>query len=461
MASVTLTGVTKVYAEGLPALAGLNLEIRDHEFLVLLGPSGCGKSTTLRLIAGLEEVTAGEIRIGDRVMNRVSPKDRDIAMVFQNYALYPHMTVYQNLAFGLRLRYGGSWLSRLWQRWWNPAQSAASERRRREIPERVRQTAAGLGIEPLLGRLPRQLSGGERQRVALGRAMVRQPAVFLFDEPLSNLDAKLRVETRRELKQLHGRLQATMIYVTHDQVEALTLGQRIAVLDRGILQQVGSPLEVYDRPRNRFVAGFIGSPPMNLVSGELSEEAGQGWFAAAGLRCRLLAWRSVADEVAGKVAADTVGFSDEVVRREVVTTRLWPAEVTSRQVVLGFRPEQVRLSMVGSRFIGRGELEGRGESLLTVPSGRASVPEWLLLGQGQVRMSEALGDATFVHVELGKTGSLGSSGTLVAGKEPPRASWQLGDEVEVYVAAGTCHLFAGDGGQRLATVTMLAGDGSV
>jgi ABC-type sugar transport system ATPase subunit len=453
MASVTLTGVTKVYAEGVSALAGLDLEIRDHEFLVLLGPSGCGKSTTLRLIAGLEEVTAGEIRIGDRVVNRVSPKDRDIAMVFQNYALYPHMTVYQNLAFGLRLRYGGSWVSRLWRRWWNPEQAVELGRRRREIPERVRQTAAGLGIESLLGRLPRQLSGGERQRVALGRAMVRQPAVFLFDEPLSNLDAKLRVETRRELKQLHGRLQATMIYVTHDQVEALTLGQRIAVLDRGTLQQVGSPLDVYDRPRNRFVASFIGSPPMNLVSGELRDEAGQGWFTAGGLRCRLLAWRSEMDEVES-VQAERSG---DVARGLASAACTWPAEVTSRRAVLGFRPEHVRLGVVGRGLVDRSFGERRNGSC-TVPVDCGSAPGWLLMGQGQVRMSEALGDATYVHVELGGAGFAGGSGTVVVGKEPPRVSWQVGDTVEVCVAEGSCHLFADDGGQRLATVTMMASE---
>ena len=233
MARVDLEGVSRVFPGGVVAVDNLNLTVKDQELLVLVGPSGCGKSTTLRMIAGLEEVTAGEIRIGGRSVNDTPPKDRDIAMVFQNYALYPHMTVYKNMAFGLQLRYGVSWFKQALYRIARPAEAARLAQRRLEIDERVRQAAATLGIDKLLERMPRQLSGGEQQRVALGRAIVRQPAAFLFDEPLSNLDAKLRAETRRELKQLHGRLKATMIYVTHDQVEALTLGDRVAVMDRG------------------------------------------------------------------------------------------------------------------------------------------------------------------------------------------------------------------------------------
>jgi len=248
MPSVELTNVTKIYARGQRAVDRVSLSIADGELLVLVGPSGCGKSTVLRMIAGLEEVSEGEIRIGPRVVNDIAPKDRDIAMVFQSYALYPHMTVLDNMAFGLR---------------------------RRKTPEpdvqrRVADAARTLGLEPYLQRRPRELSGGERQRVALGRAMVREPQVFLFDEPLSNLDAKLRVQVRAEIKRLHQRVRSTMIYVTHDQIEAMTLGDRIAVLRAGVLQQVADPFTLYQRPANQFVAGFIGSPPINFFGAGVS-----------------------------------------------------------------------------------------------------------------------------------------------------------------------------------------------
>lgn len=454
MASVSLVGVTKVYAGGLSALAGLDLEIQDREFLVLLGPSGCGKSTTLRLIAGLEEVTAGEIRIGARVVNRVPPKDRDIAMVFQNYALYPHMTVYQNLAFGLRLRYGGSWLARFGRRWWDPQKSAELDRQRREIPARVRQVASGLGIESLLGRLPRQLSGGERQRVALGRAMVRQPAVFLFDEPLSNLDAKLRVETRRELKQLHGRLQATMIYVTHDQVEALTLGQRIAVMDRGVVQQVGSPLEVYDWPRNLFVAGFIGSPPMNLVRGELCRREGVSWFVAPELRCPLSLTEAVGQSVS--ISAECpVGLSADC-------GVAWPTSADlpdGAQVVLGFRPEQVRLGPPGGLLQDAGEVGWDRLQQAVEGGGVVGASSAGRLGTGRVCMTESLGDATLVHVEMTSSAAgCKNSSSVVVCKEPVRTSWRVGELVAIFVATGCCHLFHGTSGQRIAAVTVGAVD---
>ncbi len=278
MAGVILENVSRAYPAGVLAVDRISLEVRDREFLVLVGPSGCGKTTTLRLIAGLEEISGGTISIGTRVVNDVAAKHRDIAMVFQNYALYPHMTVQRNMAFGLELREGAGGWRQLW-RWALPAakkQQLAA--RRNSIAERVQQTARILGIEPLLERYPRQLSGGERQRVALGRAIVRNPAVFLFDEPLSNLDAKLRVEMRRELKQLHQRLETTMIYVTHDQVEALTLGERIVVMNGGTIQQVGPPMDVYDWPANRFVAGFIGTPAMNFVDGELDASDGKWRF---------------------------------------------------------------------------------------------------------------------------------------------------------------------------------------
>jgi len=247
MASVTLKDVVKVYEGGVKVVDRLSLEIADREFVVLVGPSGCGKSTTLRMIAGLEEVSSGTIQIGARVVNDVPPKDRDIAMVFQNYALYPHMTVYENMVFALKLRGLG----------------AAA------INEKAMRAARVLGIEGLLQRKPRALSGGQRQRVALGRAIVREPKCFLFDEPLSNLDAKLRVEMRGELKQLHMSLNATTVYVTHDQEEAMTLGDRLVVMRDGVIQQCDGALEIYHRPANRFVAGFLGSPPMNFFAGQL------------------------------------------------------------------------------------------------------------------------------------------------------------------------------------------------
>jgi multiple sugar transport system ATP-binding protein len=247
MASVRLEGVKKTYPNGHVAAQGLDLEIADGEFMVLVGPSGCGKSTALRMIAGLETPTGGRILIGDRDVTPLPPQERDIAMVFQTYALYPHMTVRQNLAFGLRMRGAGPDV----------------------IERRVQEAARALALEPVLGRKPAQLSGGQRQRVALGRAIVREPKVFLFDEPLSNLDAKLRVETRAELARLHRRLGATVVYVTHDQEEAMTLGGRVAVMRDGFLQQVAPPMELYRRPANRFVAGFVGSPAMNFLPGEI------------------------------------------------------------------------------------------------------------------------------------------------------------------------------------------------
>src|SRR5215469_11762204 len=248
MARVLLHNLNKMF-DGVHAVKDVNLEIRDKEFVVLVGPSGCGKTTTLRMVAGLESITSGDILIGETVVNELPPMDRDIAMVFQNYALYPHMTVYDNMAFGLKMR----------------------RFVRSDIDQRVRDAADILGIEKLLQRKPRQLSGGQRQRVALGRAIVRHPQVYLFDEPLSNLDAKLRVQMRVELKKIHDRLGTTAIYVTHDQVEAMTLGDRVVVMKDGVVQQVGEPLELYNRPANRFVAGFIGSPAMNFVTVRVGE----------------------------------------------------------------------------------------------------------------------------------------------------------------------------------------------
>src|SRR5881296_3261264 len=264
MAQVMMKDLNKKYDE-VHAVKDVNLHIRDKEFIVLVGPSGCGKSTTLRMVAGLEEITSGEITIGDRVVNDLPPKDRDIAMVFQNYALYPHMTVYDNMAFGLKMR----------------------KFPKTEIAKRVHEAAEILGIQELLKRKPRQLSGGQRQRVAVGRAIVRHPQVFLFDEPLSNLDAKLRVQMRVELKRLHDRLETTAIYVTHDQVEAMTLGDRVVVMRDGWVQQVGDPLELYNQPANRFVAGFIGSPAMNFANVQIGAENGGLWATGEGIRLKM------------------------------------------------------------------------------------------------------------------------------------------------------------------------------
>ena len=292
MARITLEHVDKKYPNGYVASRDLSLEIADGEFLVLVGPSGSGKSTVLRMIAGLEKPTAGTITIGARDVTRLPPQERDVAMVFQSYALYPHMSVRDNMAFGLRLRK-------------QPADAVA---------RRVAEVADALGLRPMLDRKPAQLSGGQRQRVALGRAIVREPKAFLFDEPLSNLDAQLRVETRAELARLHRRLGATMVYVTHDQVEAMTLGTRVAVLKDGMLQQVAPPMELYRRPANRFVASFIGSPSMNFVAGTISRETGRTQFSAPGL---------------------TLPLSTDVATRE-------------GPVVLGVRPHDIAIARTGN-----------------------------------------------------------------------------------------------------------------
>ena len=276
MAKVILENLCKTYPGGFKAVDNANLEINDQEFLVLVGPSGCGKSTTLRMVAGLEEISSGNILIDGKRVNDVPPKDRDIAMVFQNYALYPHMTVYKNMAFGLMLR----------------------KYPKAEIDQRVRDAAQILGItDEQLERKPKALSGGQRQRVAVGRAIVRKPKAFLFDEPLSNLDAKMRVQMRAEINKLHNRLNSTMIYVTHDQVEAMTMGDRIVVMKDGVIQQVDEPIALYDNPKNMFVAGFIGSPPMNFFKGTIEQRSGGLWFVETGLGFSI----HVSDDMAGKL----------------------------------------------------------------------------------------------------------------------------------------------------------------
>ncbi len=335
MASVTYENVSKNY-DGTVAVSDLSLEVGDGEFIVLVGPSGCGKSTALRMLAGLERISEGRILIGDRVVNNVRPAARDVAMVFQSYALYPHMTVYDNLAFALRNK-------RL---------------PKREIDERVRRAGEVLQLAELLKRKPKQLSGGQRQRVALGRAIVREPVVFLMDEPLSNLDAKLRVETRAEILKLQQRLATTTVYVTHDQVEAMTMGHRIAVLRDGVLQQVGSPEELYTKPTNVFVAGFIGSPAMNLVPAPIVDGGGSG-------------------------------------------------------VILGFRPEHVRVG-------------GGGDGLIF---------------DARVEVVEYLGDEQLVHIVRGET-------PLLA-KLPIEERVRQGDELTFTVPHGKLHRFDADSEERL------------
>ena len=290
MASLSLKDICKVYPNGFVAVKDFNLEIEDKEFIIFVGPSGCGKTTTLRMIAGLEDISSGELKIGDKVVNDVEPKDRDIAMVFQNYALYPHMTVYDNMAFGLKLR----------------------KVPKAEIDKMVKEAAKILDLEKLLDRKPKALSGGQRQRVAMGRAIVRSPKVFLMDEPLSNLDAKLRVQMRIEIAKLHQRLGSTIIYVTHDQTEAMTLGTRIVVMKDGVIQQVDTPQNLYEKPQNKFVAGFIGSPQMNFLDGTVSVKDDVAYVEVAGSSIALTAEKSkklIAGGYAGKTV--TIGIRPE------------------------------------------------------------------------------------------------------------------------------------------------------
>ncbi|HWE03481.1 MAG TPA: sn-glycerol-3-phosphate ABC transporter ATP-binding protein UgpC [Tepidisphaeraceae bacterium] len=340
MARVQLDKITKVYPGGVKAVDAIDLVIADQEFVVLVGPSGCGKTTTLRMIAGLEEITAGEIRIGDRVVNGVPPKDRDIAMVFQNYALYPHMTVRKNMSFGLRLRMLPGPI-------WRMSHPTESRRIRGEINSRVTQAARILEIEHLMDRKPRQLSGGQRQRVAVGRAIVREPAAFLFDEPLSNLDAKLRVTTRAELKRLHRRLKTTTIYVTHDQEEAMTLGDRIVVMKDGVIQQADTPLVTYNVPANRFVAGFIGMPPMNFFDGAIWMQGDVMVFQEGKLQnSRPIDHASAAPDEDGM---PIVGDGELTLSKNGFTIVIPPylrerlETSVGRHVVLGIRPEHLHI----------------------------------------------------------------------------------------------------------------------
>ncbi len=303
MAGVAFKSVTKVFGKDVKAVNDLNLEIRDKEFMVLVGPSGCGKTTALRMVAGLEEATGGDICIGDNRVNDVPPKDRDIAMVFQNYALYPHMNVYDNIAFGLRLRELKGFA-------WQMSHMGEAKKIKEDIDRRVHEVARMLDIEKYLQRRPKELSGGQRQRVALARAIIRKPKVFLMDEPLSNLDAKLRVQTRAELIRLHRQLGITTVYVTHDQTEAMTMGQRMAIMKDGLLQQCDEPEKVYAQPANKFVAGFIGSPPMNFVDAKITSEGGKLFVDAGDLKFPLPAEHGAKDHV-GKTV--TMGIRPECI----------------------------------------------------------------------------------------------------------------------------------------------------
>jgi multiple sugar transport system ATP-binding protein len=305
MAQVSLKGISKSFPNGTKVVDNLSLGVENKEFMVLVGPSGCGKSTTLRMIAGLEEATEGDIYIGDKLVNEMPAKDRDIAMVFQTYALYPHMTAFENMAFGLKLKHYP----------------------KNEILQRVNEAAEILSIKHLLNRKPRELSGGERQRVAVGRAIVRKPKVFLFDEPLSNLDAKLRVQMRTEIHKLHTRLQTTIIYVTHDQIEAMTMGDRVAVMRSGVIQQVADPITIYDQPKNKFVAGFIGSPPMNFMTGKIIKKNGKFYFQEGKVLVKLV--EEMFDKVVGYVGKEII-FG---IRSEDIYDKLFVSEAPPENVV--------------------------------------------------------------------------------------------------------------------------------
>jgi multiple sugar transport system ATP-binding protein len=374
MARVKLEGVRKIYTEGPQQVAvdRVDVDVGDGEFVVLVGPSGCGKSTTLRMIAGLESISAGTITIGDRVVNDVPPKARDIAMVFQNYALYPHMSVRENLGFALKLR-----------------NMAASD-----IDQRVQSAATTLGLDQFLDRRPRQLSGGQRQRVALGRAIVRQPQVFLFDEPLSNLDAQMRVSMRREIARLHQELKVTMIYVTHDQVEAMTLGDRIVVMNRGHVMQVDTPINLYERPRNKFVAGFIGNPAMNFIDGVM-RDAGRA-MGANGI----------------VFAAD--GGDWELPLPTRVAESL--ASARGKAVTLGIRPED--LSVVA----------GPGISPATTTA--------------RLDLVESLGNETFIYARAGRH-------DLTARLSPPQPLPPLGSNIVLSFNLERAHFFDAVSGDRI------------
>ena len=357
MAGVTYDHVIKRFGD-VTAVNDLNIQIEDKEFLVLVGPSGCGKSTALRLLAGLEDITEGQILIGDQVVNDVAPKDRDIAMVFQSYALYPHMTVYDNMAFGLKLR----------------------KTPKEEIKRRVEEAAEILGIEALLKRKPRELSGGQRQRVAVGRAIVREPKVFLFDEPLSNLDAKLRVQTRAQISKLHQNLQTTFIYVTHDQTEAMTMATRIAVMNKGLLQQLDTPQMLYDNPANLFVAGFIGSPAMNFFSAKLRKDGND-------------------------LMVDADAFSVKVPQAKAETYM----KLVDKEVIFGLRPEDIHNPLFVPPDVTAAEISAK------------------------VDFTELMGNEIYLYL-------LAGSHSFV-GRVDPRTRFHMGDDVKLSINMDNFHIF--------------------
>jgi len=360
MASLSLNNICKVYPNGFEAVKNFNLEIEDKEFIIFVGPSGCGKTTTLRMIAGLEDISSGELKIGDRVVNEVEPKDRDIAMVFQNYALYPHMTVYDNMAFGLKLR----------------------KVPKAEIDKMVKEAAKILGLEPLLDRKPKALSGGQRQRVAMGRAIVRNPKVFLMDEPLSNLDAKLRVQMRIEIAKLHQKLGTTVIYVTHDQTEAMTLGTRIVVMKDGVIQQVDTPQNLYDLPQNLFVAGFMGSPQMNFMDATVKVE--------------------------GDVVKLVVGDSSFTLP-PAKSKKIIEGGYDGKEVVLGIRPEDV------------------SDSQMVIESSPQSVFE------ASIKVYELLGAEVFLYFDL--------ADFPITARVDPRTTARPGDTVKFAFNTEKIHVF--------------------
>ena len=370
MASVTLKNVYKVYPGGVTAVSDFNLDIADKEFVVLVGPSGCGKTTTLRMVAGLEEITEGELYIGDKLMNDVAPKDRDIAMVFQNYALYPHMTVYDNMAFGLKLR----------------------KTPKAEIDRRVKEAARMLDIEHLLNRKPKALSGGQRQRVAVGRAIVREPKVFLMDEPLSNLDAKLRVQMRTELTKLHQRLQTTFIYVTHDQTEAMTMGSRIVVMKDGFIQQVDTPQNLYDYPTNLFVAGFIGSPQMNFINVVLQTEGDDVFAVFNGNKIKV---------PAGKIRK----FKDQ--------------SYIGKEVIMGIRPEDLH-----------------DEEIFLQSATDSTVKAY-------VDVVELMGSETYLYLTV--------SGNNLIARVDPRSTARVGDTIKIAFDPNRLHFFDKDTEEAILT----------
>jgi multiple sugar transport system ATP-binding protein len=391
MAEIAYDSVSKVYPDGTQAVHDLDLEIQDAELMVLVGPSGCGKTTALRMLAGLEEISDGEIRIGDRIVNDLTPKDRDIAMVFQSYALYPHLTVYDNLAFGLKLH----------------------KVPKKEIKERVQQAAKILKIEEFLKRKPRALSGGQRQRVAMGRAIVRQPQAFLMDEPLSNLDAKLRVQLRAEIHQLQRRLGVTTIYVTHDQVEAMTMGDRVAVMNAGHLQQVDTPQILYDNPRNEFVAGFIGSPSINLVAATLERQDGKL----------------------------QVVFGDHrlTVDDQVVRNRSGLADFAGRDVILGIRPENFEDARIESDAPADRRLKVVCD--LTEPLGSEVLVHFSTGAERIISSATAADAGEDADVSFGSDSEDAGASTRLVARVSPKSRIAEGSEIELAVDTTRLYFF--------------------